>query len=267
MSLPLYSPADEMRTPVKVLSLGQSGFRLGFEHSTIYVDPYLTDSVADLEGEEMRRTVPPPLEAAAITDADLVFVTHAHLDHCDPATLIPISRSSPGAQFIVPKIVIPALVRAGIDPARMRAATEEWTTAGEVRFRAVAAVHPVVERDEDGAPVAVGYVIEASGRRIYHAGDTSLSAGLIEEVSALSPFDTAFLPVNERNYYRERRGIIANMSIREAFGFAADIRAVTLVPMHWDLFAPNSASEDEIRLLYDQLRPPFRLQIRPVELA
>ncbi|MGE4056620.1 MAG: MBL fold metallo-hydrolase, partial [Vicinamibacterales bacterium] len=64
-------------------------------------------------------------------------------------------------------------------------------------------------------------------------------------------------------YYRDGRGIIGNMSVREAFQMAADLGVTTLVPMHWDLFAPNSVPREELALLYELLRPPFRLVLNP----
>jgi hypothetical protein len=38
----------------------------------------------------------------------------------------------------------------------------------------------------------------------------------------LGPIDVAFLPMNERSFFRKRRGIIGNMSVREAFAMAAE---------------------------------------------
>jgi L-ascorbate metabolism protein UlaG (beta-lactamase superfamily) len=56
------------------------------------------------------------------------------------------------------------------------------------------------------------------------------------------------------------------MSVREAFQMAAELGATTLVPIHWDLFAPNSVFREELLLLYDLLRPPFRMMLNPANL-
>ena len=44
------------------------------------------------------------------------------------------------------------------------------------------------------------------------------------------------------------------MSIREAFEFAEDVNAKTLVPVHWDLFEVNSVSPTEIKAVYESNR-------------
>ena len=75
-----------------------------------------------------------------------------------------------------------------------------------------------------------------------------------------NPIDIAFLPVNEDNFYRRKRGIVGNMSIREAFQFAIDINIKKLVPVHWDLFEANSVSPDEIKAVFNHLDElPFDL--------
>jgi L-ascorbate metabolism protein UlaG (beta-lactamase superfamily) len=75
------------------------------------------------------------------------------------------------------------------------------------------------------------------------------------------------LPVNERNYYRDRAGIIGNMSVREAFAFAEEIGVDTVIPIHWDLFGPNSVLPDEIILVHRHLSPRFRLALSPSALG
>ena len=88
-------------------------------------------------------------------------------------------------------------------------------------------------------------------------------AEVISAVKAYGKIDMAFLPVNERNYYRERRGIVGNMSVREAFHFAEEIGASALVPTHWDMFAANCVFKEEIELLYKKISPEFELLFEP----
>src|SRR5687767_2389175 len=116
------------RTPASIHAtpLGQSGFRLRFGSTTIYVDPYLSDRVAEQEGEDLRRMTPIPVSPDRVADADYVLVTHAHMDHCDPATLLPLADASPTCRFICPKEVCSYLVSLGIDAARVTAAAQQW---------------------------------------------------------------------------------------------------------------------------------------------
>jgi L-ascorbate 6-phosphate lactonase len=102
-------------------------------------------------------------------------------------------------------------------------------------------------------------VLEANGERLLVTGDTSLTDDLLDELRDLAPFKAAFLPVNERNYMREKAGIIGNMTLREAFWLASELNVATLVPQHWDMFAANAVHREEIELLYKLEAPPFAL--------
>jgi L-ascorbate 6-phosphate lactonase len=245
-------------------ALGQSGYRLELGGIVVYIDPYLSDNVEAVEGGAMRRQFPLPVSPSRVADADWILVTHAHIDHCDLHTLVPVSVASPRCRIVCPQECAHALVASGVARERIVIAEQQWRDlAPSVRVLAVPAAHPRIERDDAGNMRFVGYVLEWDGRRIYHAGDTSLVKELHDVLVALSPLQVVFLPVNERNYYREQRGIIGNMTLREAFQLAEDVRATTLVPMHWDMFLPNSVFREEIELLYRLAHPSFELRIYP----
>jgi L-ascorbate metabolism protein UlaG (beta-lactamase superfamily) len=250
-----------------VLSLGQCGFRFECNEVILYTDPYLSDHVAEVEGQDMRRLKPAPIEPSKVVDASFVLITHAHMDHCDLKTLVPLAAASPTCRFVCPNEVSKLLVNGGISRHRIILAAEEWINLGVgVRVMPVPAAHPQVERDGEGYLRCVGYVIEWEGHKLYHGGDGSPDDGVIERLRQLGSIDVAFIPVNERNFYKEKRGIIGNMSVREAFQMAADVGTKVLVPTHWDIFAPNSVYEEEIKLLYQLMRPPFDLQMNPQEI-
>lgn len=254
-----------MRLPIT--PLGQCGFRFELNSLVVYTDPYLTNHVAEVEGQDMQRLRPVPIEPSKVIDADFVLITHAHMDHCDLKTLVPLASASPACRFVCPNEVSKLLANGGIDRKHMILAKEEWIEAGpRVRVMPVPAAHPKVEVDQEGYLRCVGYVIEWDGRRLYHGGDGSPDDRVFERLHQIGSIDVAFIPVNERNFYREKRGIIGNMSVREAFQMAVDIGTKILVPTHWDMFAPNGVYEEEIKLLYDLIRPPFAMQLNPQQL-
>ncbi|MBC8121121.1 MAG: MBL fold metallo-hydrolase [Gemmatimonadaceae bacterium] len=251
-----------MDTAIK--SLGQAGYRFQFGETVVYIDPYLTNYVQEMDGEEMHRLVPIPFSPDEVVDADWVLISHGHIDHCDPTTLLPLSRASRTCRFVCPGEVGQILTRLGISEQRIFIAREEWLTLdGELHVRPIPAAHPDIERDSTGLLRYVGFVIEYQQCRMYHSGDTSLEQTILSILQELLPIEIAFLPVNEKNFYRAQRGIIGNMSVREAFQMATDIGVKTLVPMHWDMFSPNSVFPEEIDLLYRLIRPPFKLVMRP----
>lgn len=249
-------------------ALGQVGYRLQFGPTVLYIDPYLSDYVEEVEGPELRRLFPLPCAPESVRDAAWILLTHAHIDHCDPHTIGPLAEASPSCRFLGPAPVLDVLRQQGIAEGRLQLAPEgTWLQLDEaVKVTAVPAVHPTVERDGQGRVQSVGYVLEYERRRIYHAGDTSIADELIRALKALAPIDIAFIPVNERNYFRDRRGIIGNMTIREAFGLAGEIGASVLVPTHFDMFEPNAVTREEIELLHALLKPACALSLYPTEL-
>ncbi len=250
---------------ISVLPLGQVGFRLAFDETVIYIDPYLSDYVAEIEGPKFKRLFPISLTPESICDADWVLLSHAHADHCDPKTIGPLAEASPNCCFTCPTDVKDTLLSLNIEENRIFIAPEEkwFALSHTLRLTTVPSAHPDVVRGVDGRALCVGFVLEYKGRRFYHSGDTSVTQELIEKLKNLCPIDVAFLPVNERNYFRERRGIIGNMTIREAFMVAEDIGVRVVVPTHWDMFAQNCVFREEIELLYRKIKPSFELSIYP----
>lgn len=254
------------RIPVQML--GQSGCRFGFNGTTVYFDPYLSNSVQILDSPDLERKIPIPIAPEKIIDADFVLITHEHIDHCDPHTLPLLAKASPEARFVGPAPVLAKLRDWGIDTVRLVRADETWfDLAPHVRVKAIPAAHPEIERDEAGNLVAVGYLIDFAEQKIYLAGDTSARQEIIDTLVAEGPIHTTFLPVNEHNFFRSRRGIIGNMSVREAFQFAEEIGVRQVVPMHWDMFASNAVDPDEIHLIYQRTDPGFALQMNPKHLV
>jgi L-ascorbate 6-phosphate lactonase len=256
-----------LENSISIKPLGQTGFKFTFDRLVVYIDPYLTDSVAEVEGTALRRMVPSPIGPEQVKDADLILITHIHQDHCDAATLLPINQASPKCNIICPNEVSIFLVKLGIKSEKITVAGSDWITINDkVKILPVPAAHPVIEKDTDNFYRSVSYIIEYGTRRIYHAGDTSADDELIRILKEVGDIEVAFLPVNEKNYFREKQRIIGNMSVREAFEMATELGVRTFVPTHWDLFAPNSVYREEIELLYRLIRPPFQLLFNPNEI-
>src|SRR3546814_6558715 len=99
---------------IPVQLLGQSGCRLGFQGGTVYLDPYLSNSVQELDAPDLARLLPIPCRPEQITDADWVLITHEHIDHCDPHTLPHLPAASPTARFMGPAPVLQLLAQRGL---------------------------------------------------------------------------------------------------------------------------------------------------------
>jgi L-ascorbate metabolism protein UlaG (beta-lactamase superfamily) len=239
------SPLERLRdTPVPSGSvgaswLGQAGFILRTPETTLMVDPFL----APHDGREYESGLTP----ADATGVDLVLCTHEHVDHFDAESAPAIAKASPQATFVVPTPIVDMVTEAGIPPDRVVGMQpgDPIELAG-VRIRAVPAMHGVTmedaygfgERLSGGGIRFLGYVVDAGDVRMYHAGDTIHYAGMEGALRALD-IDVAMLPINGRDAEREARGIVGNLSEREAAWLATAIGAGTVIPMHFDLFARN----------------------------
>lgn len=254
-----------MKIPVQFL--GQSGLKFVFGDVTVYVDPYLSNSVAEIDGPDLKRLVPIPFTPQSVTDANWVLLTHTHIDHCDPETIPHLANSSPLARFIGPYPVVEKLKDWGIPGGRIQCAEESWfTISPKLKIHAIPAAHPAIVRDSGGNLEAVGYLIEFCEKRIYIAGDTFVHEEILSVLISQGPIQIVFLPINEHNFFRARRGIIGNLSVHEAFQFAEEIGAKQLVPIHWDMFEVNAVDPEEIRFIYIRKKPAFELLMQPTML-
>jgi L-ascorbate metabolism protein UlaG (beta-lactamase superfamily) len=243
----------------KLTALGQTGYLLEYASTRILIDPYLSDSVAEHFGEDLRRQVGAPFLPANAPMIDHLLLTHAHLDHTDPATIAPLLASQPHITVMGPYEVRELL--SGIGISQVHQPPLEWRVLGPgLEVRAVPAAHTEILRNPAGEFRDIGYLLRIGTKVLYHAGDTipheEIFSSLLKD-----RVDIALLPVNERNYYRDAKGIIGNMTIREAFQMASELGTSKLIPTHWDMFAPNSVYPEEIELLHRLIAPPFELKI------
>ena len=249
------------RPPVNSVALwwlGQSGFAVRSADTLFYIDLFLSD--------HSDRLVPAPFNPASAPAADFIFCTHEHLDHLDPSSLKLLARSSSEAQIIVPRPIIDQVLELDVAPERIVGVQpDEEINLGKLRVFPVPAMHglafPPFEYNfgrelSNGLCRYVGYVIELAGVRIYHAGDTLVYDGLVEKLRELK-IDIALLPINGRSYIRERQNLVGNMDDREAADLAAAVGVDILIPIHYDMFAPNlgrpGALVDYVRTQYPNL--------------
>jgi L-ascorbate metabolism protein UlaG (beta-lactamase superfamily) len=152
----------ERTMSVDIRWIGHASFRLAEAQSVVYIDPWKLPD--------------------APHDADVVFVSHAHHDHCSPEDVRKVARADT-------VIVAPA------DAAQKLGAVNAVTPGDRVSIRDVTieavAAYNVHKAFHPRGHHWCGAVIHLGGRRIYYAGDTDL----IPEMSDLTDVDLALLPV------------------------------------------------------------------------
>jgi L-ascorbate metabolism protein UlaG (beta-lactamase superfamily) len=168
---------------------GQSAFRLTDGATTVVIDPF--DDVSLLRERGLGWDYP----AIAGVDADVVLVTHEHVDH-----------NGVGA--------------VGGDPVTLRSTAGRLSSPiGEVV--AVAAEHDEVAGSERGPNTLFAFTL--GGRRIAHLGDLGQRALRDEQRAALGQVDVLFVPF----------GGGPTIGAEQATDVAATLSARVIVPMHY----------------------------------
>jgi len=176
---------------LKITRIAQSCFEIEQDGKSLYIDPYKIP-----EGKDK---------------ADIILITHPHLDHADGKSIERILRD--GTAIICPasckKIVASRRAR-GILPGE-KLLLEGFTIAAVPAYNKTKFFHP---RKKNW----VGYIISAGGKSIYHAGDTDS----IPEMASVGNPDVAMLPI----------GGTFTMGLDGSMDAIKSIMPALVIPMH-----------------------------------
>lgn len=189
----------------------QSFVQIRTSQHAAYIDPSLASSLL-----EMMKLVIRPSGGAlpdGMVPGDLILATHSHSDHLAKGMAERLGGESA-------PILAPESCRKKLGGRMTTMAPGDVLDVAGFRVEAVHAYNPEGSRRMIYHPrgVGVGYILEAEGKRIYHAGDT----GLIDEMGAMGRVDAAFLPIGGR----------FTMDINEAAEAVKVLRPGVTVPMH-----------------------------------
>jgi L-ascorbate metabolism protein UlaG (beta-lactamase superfamily) len=218
--------ASEEETGMHIWWLGQSGFLVQIADERILLDPYLSDSVTatyagtDTPRERITGLV---VEPSLLSFVNVVTSSHAHLDHLDPDTL-PHVLAGDAAFVCAEGSEQVAAERAGRQPDAVLGVGDH-ATFGTFMITAVPAHH-------EGAPEAVGYVVQCGAYTFYHAGDTRRVQGVAEAVQPFSA-DVAFVPIS---------GLHGNMDGTDAARLAYEAGPMIAIPCHYEMFKDDTAN-------------------------
>ncbi len=208
--------------------LGQSGFALkAHSGDVLLVDPYFSDSAN--KGGDSPRLADIPVRPKDVR-VDYLFITHDHVDHLDPETAPLVAQNNPGAPVVCPPSACRHLTKLGVPMGQITVAMP-----GQSLSFPGFAVHTVAAKHTEDS---VGFVFEfandgsaADTVSVYHTGDTEYTDSLAGAVEAYAP-DVLLVPIN---------GKWGNMDAAQAARLAAEIAPREVVPMHYGLFAHNTA--------------------------
>jgi L-ascorbate 6-phosphate lactonase len=212
-----------------VFWIGQAGFVYKTANDkVIYVDPYLTDSVARQLGHLMygfKRLTPTLIEPEEV-EADLVVVTHEHQDHFD-ADLMPVLASKPQLQFAGSPGCEQLFQAAGITADRYSV-----FRAGQRLDYDGFCIAGVYADHGELAPDALGVLLQFGDIRVWQVGDTAYRPDKWQDVCRLG-VDILIPPIN---------GAFGNLDGVEAARLAADAKAKVVIPCHFWMFAEHNGN-------------------------
>ncbi len=225
--------------------LGQSGFLLRSGGRSVLVDPYLSDSLtAKYAGTNKPhvRITERVVDPARLEGIEAVTSSHLHTDHCDAATLLPLTKANPSLALVLPAANLEAVrERLGSGAPELLSLDRGGMADVEgIVFHGVAAAHNTVERDPQGRCRFLGYIISLGPWRIYHSGDTLWHEDLVAEVLPHRPH-LALLPINGN---KPDRGVAGNLNGAEAAALARALGVRLAIPCHYGMFRFNTEPPD-----------------------
>jgi L-ascorbate metabolism protein UlaG (beta-lactamase superfamily) len=238
--------------------MGQSGFLLKWNGRHLLFDPYLSDSLTekyagtDKPHVRMSERV---IDPSRLTPVNVVTSSHNHTDHLDADTLIPLAKSNPALQMVLPAANIEfAKNRLGASSPPMTGIDDG--TSVEVagfHFTGIAAAHNDIARDAQGRCLYLGFIVRFGRFCVYHSGDTLWHDGLLEALRKNRPH-LVLAPINGN--LPERR-VAGNLNGTEAAALAKGCGAHLAVPHHFDLFEFNTATPEEFITACSRLGQPY----------
>lgn len=197
--------------------IGQAGYYFRTSQGThIMIDPYLSDSLAQVKGPRFTRQVPIQ-EALFKAPLDMLVLTHNHDDHTNLATL-DILLDRPPIDVIAPPAVCQLLLdRYGSGHNYIFATPGLEFTENDVLLKATFAAH--------SDPEAIGITLEADGLTLCHTGDTLFHRAVLQDLPRNA--DALFFPIN---------GVGNNMNCADALRLVRQLTPKTIYPMHWEMF-------------------------------
>ena len=207
----------------KVTWLGQAGLLFELNGCRVMIDPYLSDSVKEINPNNYRRQ---PVDKRFFdVKPDVMIFTHNHLDHFDPETVKRFLKKEKPMTVLAPFSVWGEARKYGGKHNYVQFDRHtEWTEKG-VTFRAVKATH--------SDTFAIGVIIRTADTTHYVTGDTLYSERVFASLPSEAP-DVLFLPINGRGN---------NMNSTDAARFAQRIAAKHTVPIHFGMFDEMTGKE------------------------
>lgn len=251
-------PVEPKRPPsagpdeVVVTFIGHTSFLIQTAAANVLIDPVYYWRASPLPFAGPRRVRAPGVRFEDLPPISLVLLSHNHYDHCDLGTLSRLEhRFHP--HFVTPLGNGRLLRSAGI---RRIEELDWWETSSAAPFpiTVTPAQHFSARHMFDrNRALWGGFLIEAGGHRVLHAGDSGYAPHFRETGARLGPIDLALLPIGAYEPRWFMKDI--HMNPAEAVQAHLDVAARESIAMHYGTFQLTPEGIDEpLRELAEALR-------------
>jgi L-ascorbate metabolism protein UlaG (beta-lactamase superfamily) len=251
-------PVEPRRPPkpgpgeVVVTFIGHSTFLLQDGTINLLIDPVYYQRASPLTFAGPRRARAPGVRFDDLPTISLVLLSHNHYDHCDLGTLQRLERRF-HPHVVTPLGNGPLLRSAGF---RQIEEIDWWETASAapLPITMTPAQHFSARGPFDrNRALWGGFLLEAGGQRIFHAGDSGYGRHFREIAERLGPIDLALLPIGAYEPRWFMKDI--HMNPAEAVQAHLDLAAPQSIAMHFGTFQLTPEGIDEpVRELANALR-------------
>jgi L-ascorbate metabolism protein UlaG (beta-lactamase superfamily) len=233
---PILTGDDE----IGVTFIGHSSFLVQIGGLNLLVDPVFANWLI-----VMRRVRRPGVAIKDLPPIDAVLLSHAHMDHLNFPSLRRIIRRTRRLTGKAPVAIVPWNVADLVEDLGFASVTSlSWWQSlrlGNVEITLTPAKHWGARKMTDTHRGFGGYVIRNCARSLYHSGDTAYFSGFHEIRERLAP-QIALLPIGA---YSPDSFRSVHTSPEDALQIFADLRAETMIPMHYGTFCLSAEPMEE----------------------
>ena len=229
-----------------LFSLGQAGFIIKSQSGQLLgIDLYLSDCVERVEEDHLgyQRLLPKILDPQDIT-LDALICTHFHRDHFDIDSVPSLMNNH------TTRLFCPADCQKDADGLDRVTIIKPGTDyqVGDFHLCFVNCDHG------EGAPLAVGVIIEVDQQRILEVGDTCLRIDRKEEYLKRGKITTLIAPIN---------GMYGNLNEEECATLTNVLKPGLVIPCHYGMFKAHKGDINLFRQVMDEKYPLNKYLVLP----
>ncbi len=222
--------------------LGHATVLVNFFGVRILTDPALGSRVGVSLGVGTagpKRFVAPALTPDQLPPADVVLVSHAHMDHLDLPTLGRLNRDARVVTASATADLFQSTPLKRVDELRWGQQLRLDTPRGPLEIEAFEVRHWGKRWPSERPRGYNGYIVRREGKSLLFAGDTALTP-LFRGLKSKGPFEAAIMPIGAYNPW-----IWNHCTPEEALDMANAARARFIVPVHHQTFRLSEEPMEE----------------------